>query len=137
MRVLAIDHGTKRMGVAASDELGILAQPLEFIPADPFDKFLVRLKEILRDRKIEQILVGMPRNMDGSYGPQALKVQDFVAVLKKSVLQPIKTWDERLTTVQAAGALRASGKKAKQQKGKVDAAAAAVLLQGYLDSFAR
>ena len=137
MRVLAIDHGTKRMGIAVSDELGILAQPLEFIPADPFGKFLARLKEILGDREIEQILVGMPRNMDGSYGPQALKVQDFVAVLKKSVLQPIKTWDERLTTVQAAGALRASGKKAKQQKGKVDAAAAAVLLQGYLDSFVR
>ena len=137
MRVLAIDHGTKRMGIAVSDELGILAQPLEFIPANPFDKFLARLKEILGDREIEQILVGMPRNMDGSYGPQALKVQDFVAVLKKSVLQPIKTWDERLTTVQAVGALRASGKKAKQQKAKVDAAAAAVLLQGYLDSFAR
>jgi|TARA_B100001964_G_scaffold241003_1_gene312286 putative Holliday junction resolvase len=137
MRVLAIDHGTKRMGIAVSDELGILAQPLEFIPADPFHEFLARLKEILGDREIDQILVGMPRNMDGSYGPQALKVQDFVAVLKKSVLQPIKTWDERLTTVQAAGALRASGKKAKQQKGKVDAAAAAVLLQGYLDSFAR
>ncbi len=135
--MLAIDHGTKRMGIAVSDELGILAQPLEFIPADPFHEFLARLKEILGDREIDQILVGMPRNMDGSYGPQALKVQDFVAVLKKSVLQPIKTWDERLTTVQAAGALRASGKKAKQQKGKVDAAAAAVLLQGYLDSFAR
>ena len=136
MRVLAIDHGTKRMGIAVSDELGILAQPLEFILADPFDRFLARLKEILGDREIEQILVGMPRNMNGSYGPQALKVQDFVAVLKKSVLQPIKTWDERLTTVQATGALRASGKKAKQQKEKVDAAAAAVLLQGYLDSFA-
>ena len=135
--MLAIDHGTKRMGIAVSDELGILAQPLEFIPADPFHEFLARLKEILGDREIDQILVGMPRNMDGSYGPQALKVQDFVAVLKKSVLQPIKTWDERLTTVQAAGALRASGKKAKQQKGKVDAAAAAVLLQGYLDSFVR
>ena len=137
MRVLAIDHGTKRMGIAVSDELGILAQPLKFIPAEPFDKFLARLKEILGDREIEQILVGMPRNMDGSYGPQALKVQDFVAVLKKSVLQPIKMWDERLTTVQAAGALRASGKKANQQKEKVDAAAAAILLQGYLDSFAR
>ncbi len=137
MRVLAIDHGTKRMGIAVSDELGILAHPLEFISADPFDKFLTRLKEILGEREIEQVLVGMPRNMDGSYGPQALKVQDFVAVLKKSILQPIKTWDERLTTVQAVGALRASGKKAKQQKEKVDAAAAAVLLQGYLDSFAR
>ena len=137
MRVLAIDHGTKRMGIAVSDELGILAHPLKFIPAEPFDKFLAQLKEILGDREIEQILVRMPRNMDGSYGPQALKVQDFVAVLKRSVLQPIKTWDERLTTVQAAVALRASGKKAKQQKEKVDAAAAAVLLQGYLDSFAR
>jgi len=137
MRVLAIDHGTKRMGIAVSDELGILAQPLEFIPADPFHEFLARLKQILGDREIDQILVGMPRNMDGSYGPQALKVQDFVAALKKSVLQPIKTWDERLTTVQAAWALRASGKKAKKQKDKVDAAAAAVLLQGYLDSLAR
>ena len=137
MRVLAIDHGTKRMGIAVSDELGILAQPLEFIPADPFHEFLARLKQILGDREIDQILVGMPRNMDGSYGPQALKVQDFVAALKKSVLQPIKTWDERLTTVQAVGALRASGKKAKKQKDKVDAAAAAVLLQGYLDSLAR
>ena len=128
MRILAIDHGTKRMGIAVSDELGILAQPLEFIPADPFHEFLARLKQILGDREIDQILVGMPRNMDGSYGPQALKVQDFVAALKKSVLQPIKTWDERLTTVQAAGALRASGKKAKQQKDKVDAAAAAVFV---------
>ena len=136
MRVLAIDHGTKRMGIAVSDELGILAQPLEFIPADPFHEFLARLKQILEGREIDQILVGIPRNMDGSYGPQALKVQDFVAVLKKSVLQPIKPWDARLTTVQAAGALRASGKKAKKQKDKVDAAAAAVLLQGYLDSFA-
>ena len=125
------------MGIAVSDELGILAQPLEFIPADPFHEFLARLKQILGDREIDQILVGMPRNMDGSYGSQALKVQDFVAALKKSVLQPIKTWDERLTTVQAVGALRASGKKAKKQKDKVDAAAAAVLLQGYLDSFAR
>jgi len=136
MRVLAIDHGTKRMGIAVSDELGILAQPLEFIPADPFHEFLARLKQILEDKEIDQVLVGMPCNMDGSYGPQALKVQDFVAVLKKSVLQPIKIWDERLTTVQAARALRASGKKAKKQKDKVDAAAAAVLLQGYLDSFA-
>ncbi len=134
MRVLAIDHGTKRMGIAVSDDLGMLAHPLEFIPADPFHKFLARLKEILEAKEIDQILVGMPRNMNGSYGPQALKVQDFVAVLKKAVLQPVRTWDERLTTVQAAGALRAIGKKAKQQKDKVDAAAAAVLLQGYLDS---
>ena len=135
MRVLAIDHGTKRMGIAVSDELGMLAQPVGFIPAEPFEEFLAELKGLLAEREVEQVLVGMPRNMDGSYGPQALKVQDFVAVLKRAVSQPVKTWDERLTTVQAAGKLRASGKKARQQKEKVDAAAAAVLLQGYLDSF--
>jgi len=135
MRILAIDHGTKRMGIAVSDELGMLAQPVGFLAAEPFEEFLEELKTLLAEREVELILVGMPRNMDGSYGPQALKVQDFVAVLKRAVSQPVKTWDERLTTVQAVGKLRASGKKAKQQREKVDAAAAAVLLQGYLDSF--
>ena len=123
------------MGIAVSDELGMLAHPVGFIPAEPFHEFLETLKVLLAEKEVEQILVGMPRNMDGSYGPQALKVQDFTAVLKRAVVQPVKTWDERLTTMQAAGKLRAAGKKAKKQKEKVDAAAAAVLLQGYLDSF--
>ena len=78
MNLLAIDHGDKRMGIAASDSLGMLAHPLEFINAQPLDKFLERLKEIIADRETEQIIVGMPRNMDGSIGPQALKVEDFV-----------------------------------------------------------
>ncbi len=124
------------MGIAVSDELGMLAHPVGFISAEPIDEFLETLKAMLAEKEVEQILVGMPRNMDGSNGPQALKVRDFVAVLKRVVSQPVKTWDERLTTVQAAGKLRAAGKKAKKQKEKVDAAAAAVLLQGYLDSFA-
>ena len=68
MRILAIDHGTKRMGIAVSDELKMLAQPLEFIPAEPFTAFLERLKELIREKEVELILVGMPRNMDGSYG---------------------------------------------------------------------
>ena len=123
------------MGIAVSDELGMLAHPVGFIPAEPIDEFLETLKAMLAEKEVEQILVGMPRNMDGSNGPQALKVRDFVAVLKRAVSQPVKMWDERLTTVQAAGKLRAAGKKAKKQKEKVDAAAAAVLLQGYLDSF--
>ena len=74
MKILAIDHGDKRMGIAASDPLGMMAHPLEFIPSEPFDEFLIRLKEILAERETEQIIVGMPRNMDGSIGPQALKV---------------------------------------------------------------
>src|SRR5262245_55340811 len=101
MRVLAIDHGTKRMGPALSDEMGVLAQPLEAVHAEPFAQFLARLKQILHEKQVEMVLVGMPRNMDGSYGPAALKVQEFVAVLKESIATPIQTWDERLTSAQA------------------------------------
>src|SRR5213596_2867617 len=101
MRILAIDHGSKRIGIAISDELNMIAQPLEFIPAEPFANFLTRLKELLRDKEVELILVGMPRNMNGSYGPAALKVQHFVGALKGAVTVPIETWDERLTSAQA------------------------------------
>jgi len=135
MKILAIDHGDKRMGIAASDPLGMMAHPLEFIPSEPFDGFLVRLKEILAERETEQIIVGMPRNMDGSIGPQALKVEDFVAVLKKSVTVPVRTWDERLTTVVAEDKLREAGVNMRDAKKKVDASAAAVMLQDYMDSF--
>ena len=137
MRILAIDHGAKRMGVAVSDELGMIAQPLEFIPAEPFAKFLDRLKEILREKQVELILVGMPRNMDGSYGPAALKVQEFVAVLKDAVAIPIKTLDERLTSVQAHRFLTEAEVHGRQRKDKVDKSAAAILLQSYLDSLNR
>src|SRR5512140_2242337 len=99
MRILALDHGTKRIGVAVSDELKMIAQPVEFIPAEPFAEFLARLKDLLREKEVELVLVGMPRNMDGSYGPATLKVQDFVAALKNAVTVPIQTWDERLTSV--------------------------------------
>jgi len=89
MRVLALDHGTKRIGVAVSDELKMLAQPLEFIPAEPFSAFLDRLKVLLAEKEVELILVGMPRNMNGSYGPAALKVQEFVGTLGRAVAVPI------------------------------------------------
>ena len=137
MRILAIDHGTKRMGVAISDQLGMIAQPLEFIPAEPFAEFLNRLKEILHDKQVESIVVGMPRNMDGSYGPAALKVQEFVAVLKDAVAIPIKTLDERLTSVQAHRFLTEAEVRGRQRKDKVDKSAAAILLQSYLDSLNR
>ena len=125
------------MGVALSDELGMVAQPLEFIPAEPFAKFLDRLKEILREKQVELVLVGMPRNMDGSYGPAALKVQEFVAVLKDAVAIPIKTLDERLTSVQAHRFLTEAEVRGRQRKEKVDKSAAAILLQSYLDGLAK
>ncbi|HXC98295.1 MAG TPA: Holliday junction resolvase RuvX [Verrucomicrobiae bacterium] len=134
MRILGIDHGTKRIGLAISDELGMIAQPLEFVLADPFDKFLVRLREIIREKEVELLLVGMPRNMDGSYGPAALKVQEFVAVLGDTVGIPIKLWDERLTSAQANRFLIQAGVRRDNRKQKVDKTAAAILLQSYLDS---
>ena len=133
MRILALDHGTRRVGVAVSDELKIIAQPLEYIPPDPFADFLARLREILRDQEVESILIGMPRNMDGSYGPAALKVQEFVARLKTEVTVPIKTWDERLTSKQANRYLIQGGVRRDARKQKVDKTAAAILLQSYLD----
>lgn len=134
MRILALDHGTKRIGVAVSDELKMIAHPLEFIPAAPFADFLARLKEILRDKEVEMILLGMPRNMDGSYGPAALKVQEFAAAVKDAVTVPIQTWDERLTSAQAQRFLIAGGMRREKRKETVDKTAAAILLQSYLDS---
>lgn len=135
MRILALDHGTVRIGVAVSDELKMLAHPVEHIAADPFPEFLERLKVLLREKEVELIVVGMPRNMDGSYGEAAAKVRAFVTVLKEAIQIPIRTWDERLTTVQAQKALRQGGRKG-DQRDRIDATAAAVLLQGYLDSIA-
>ena len=137
MRILALDHGTKRIGVAVSDELKMIAQPLEFIAPEPFAKFLARLKEIMREREVELIVVGLPRNMDGSYGPAALKVQEFVTALRDAIAVPIKTWDERLTSAQAQRFLIQGGVRRQQRKEKVDKTAAAILLQNYLDSLNR
>jgi putative Holliday junction resolvase len=134
MRILALDYGTRRIGVAVSDESKLLALPLEYIPADPFANVLARLRELIREKEIGLILVGMPRNMDGSYGPAAQKVQAFVAALKEAIPMPIQTWDERLTTVQANRFLREAGYRRQKQRQRVDQTAAAILLQSYLDS---
>lgn len=134
MRILAIDHGTKRIGLALSDELGVIAQPLEFVPAEPFSGVLSRLQEIVQERSVGMLLVGMPRNMDGSLGPAAAKVQEFVAKLKDALAMPVKTWDERLTSAQANRFLIEADVRREKRKEKVDKTAAAILLQSYLDN---
>jgi len=134
MRILALDHGTVRIGVALSDDLQMIASPRPFLPAEPFPEFIDKLKNLIREQEVELVLVGMPRNMDGTYGEAAGKVRSFVAALKDVLLVPIRTWDERLTTVTATRQLRSGGVKAKDQRQKVDSASAAVLLQTYLDS---
>ncbi len=133
MRILALDHGTRRIGVALSDETKTIAQPLEYIPAEPFPDFLTRLKKLLSEKKVELILIGMPRNMDGSYGPAAQKVQAFVSDLKVDITVPIKLWDERLTSTMANRILIQGNVRRDKRKENVDKMAAAILLQSYLD----
>ena len=134
LRILALDHGTKRIGVAISDELKMLAHPLEFILAESMPAFVERLRAILAEKPCELILVGMPRNMDGSFGPAAEKVREFIGKLQPQVTIPIKTWDERLTSTQANRMMIEGNVRRDQRKLKVDAMAAAVLLQSYLDA---
>ena len=133
MRILAIDHGAKRMGLAISDELKMIAQPLEFFPARPFHHFVSRLEELLSEKEVELILVGMPRSMNGNYGEAALKVEEFVDALKSAVAVPIRTWDERLTSAQANRILIQGQVRREKRKQNVDKMAAAILLQSYLD----
>ncbi len=133
MRILALDHGTRRVGVAVSDETKTIAQPLEYIPAEPFADFLARLKQLLAEKEVDLVLLGLPRNMDGSYGPAAQKVEAFVAVLRNAITIPVKMWDERLTSSQANRILIQGGVRRDRRKEKVDKMAAAILLQSYLD----
>ena len=134
MRYLALDHGTKRIGVAISDELKMIAQPLEYIPTEPFGEFLVRLRQLIAEKEVERIFVGMPRNMDGTFGPAAEKVREFIAMLTPEVSVPIQTLDERLTSAQANRVLLQANVRRADRKEKVDAMAAAILLQSYLDN---
>ena len=134
VRILALDPGTKRVGIAISDELKLIAQPLEFVPAEPFPDLVARLKQLIQEREVELMLVGMPRNMDGTYGPAAARVQEFVSELKKALPVRIKKWDERLTTVQANRLLLEANVRRDKRKQNVDKMAAAILLQSYLDS---
>jgi putative Holliday junction resolvase len=130
MRILAIDHGTKRLGLALSDELGVTAQPLPFVEADRLE----RVVEIVRERQVARIVIGLPRNMDGTYGPAADAVRQFADRVRAIVSVPIETWDERLTTVQAERVLIEGDVRRAKRKEKRDSMAAQLLLQSYLDA---
>ncbi|MBT5927246.1 MAG: Holliday junction resolvase RuvX [Verrucomicrobia bacterium] len=132
MRILALDHGTVRIGVAISDEMQMIAQPVQYVDAQPPEK-IVQYIQTEWDGKLELILIGMPRNMDGSYGPAAEKVKAFVEVLKEKLTTPIRTWDERLTSAQANRVMIEADVRREKRKQKVDSMSAAILLQSYID----
>jgi putative Holliday junction resolvase len=129
--VLGIDFGRARIGLAISDELLLLAHPLETIAAD--EGAASRVTEIVRERKIGRVVVGIPRQMSGEVGPAAREAMQFVNKLNQLLSCEVVTWDERLTTVAANRALREAGKKTRQTRNYVDQVAAQMILQGYLD----
>ena len=129
--ILGIDFGQARIGLAISDELRFLAHPLETIPANKDSP--KRIAEIVRARKIDKVVVGIPRHMSGEIGKSAQLALEFVEKLRAELPCAVETWDERLTTVAANRALTASGKKTRQTREIVDQVAAQMILQGYLD----
>jgi putative Holliday junction resolvase len=130
-RILGIDFGRVRIGAAISDELQLLAHPLETIPAN--EQATSRVAEIVREKKVDHVVAGMPRQMNGQFGAAATEVLQFVEKLRAILPCPVVTWDERLTTAAANRALRDAGKKTRHTRGYVDQVAAQIILQSYLD----
>ena len=133
MRILGLDVGEKTIGVAVSDELGFTAQGIEVIKRKNKKEDLNRLAQIIKAYHIEEIVVGLPKNMDGTIGPRAEMIQDFAALLKKIFLLPVHFYDERLTTVSAEKTLLEADISRKKRKKVIDKMAAIFILQGYLD----
>ena len=131
-RILGIDLGRARIGVAVSDELGMLAHPVETIPAS--SDAARRIAEIVREKDAERVIVGLPRHMNGSVGTGATEALAFAKKLQALLSCEVLTWDERLTTTAANRALRESGRKTRDSRGVVDQVAAQMILQSYLDS---
>jgi len=129
--ILALDFGRARIGVAISDELQLLAHPLETISAD--QQPAARVAEIVREKKIDHVVAGMPKRMNGQLGSASAEVVEFVKKLRAILPCPVVTWDERLTTAAAHRALRDAGKKTRHTRGYVDQVAAQMILQSYLD----
>lgn len=129
MRILGLDYGEKRIGVAISDPLGFTAQGIAIV------KDIDELKSALSPyQNIDKIVIGLPKTMKNEIGPSAQKVLDFIEILKRSFSVPIIAWDERLTSVIANRMFDEAGISEKKRRGKVDMTAAVLILQNYLDS---
>ena len=133
-RVLGIDFGRARIGVAVSDELGMLAHPVETIPGADVNSAAKRVAALAREKKVARVILGLPRHMSGALGVAADEVQAFAGKLRPLLSCPLLLWDERLSTTAANRALREAGQKTRHTRGIVDQVAAQMILQGYLDS---
>lgn len=137
MRILGLDVGDRTVGVALSDPLGFIAQGITTIRRKNIEYDLSELKKILDDNNVDTIVVGLPKNMNGTLGPQGEKVMEFCESIKTITGIPIKMWDERLTTVAAHRAMLEADMSREKRKKIVDKVAATYILQGYLDSITK
>ena len=133
MRVLAVDPGSKRVGLALSDPTGTIAQPLTTIPTGPRDTLASRLATLARQHEAVRIVVGLPRRMDGSFGPEARAARELAAEVRAASKLPVELLDERLTTAAAEKSLLAGGMRREKRRANIDRVAAAILLQSHLD----
>jgi putative holliday junction resolvase len=135
LRILALDVGDRRIGIAISDPLAILARPFSVLERGEDDTTIAVLKQLIDDQQAGLVIVGLPRSMDGSFGSQSDKVRQFAEKLKMATAIPLEFRDERLTTVSAKSMLEERGQKRTYfvKKGAYDAAAAAVILQSFLN----
>lgn len=137
MRILGLDYGSKTVGVAVSDPLGLTAQRLDTIWRKQENKLrqtLARIKELVDEYQVERIVLGYPKNMNNTVGERAEKALEFKEMLEKRTGLPVIMWDERLTTVEADRTLIEAGVRRENRKQYLDGLAAVFILQGYLDS---
>ena len=134
MSLVALDFGERRIGVAASDPLGLTAQPLAVIERGSLAEDIAKIGAIVQQRRAEKIVLGLPLNMNGTAGPQAKRVRRFASRLARELGLQIVLWDERLTTVEAESALIETGASRERRRRRRDAVAAAVILQDYLET---
>jgi putative Holliday junction resolvase len=134
MRILGIDYGQKRIGIAISDEMAIVATPVGNVEENGINAVVAAIAKIVTEREVGKIVVGLPRNRDGSLGAKAQETLAFVEKLKTRVTVPIQTWDERLTTKQAERAMIEADVSRKQRRASIDKMAAQLILQSFLDS---
>lgn len=133
MRIMALDVGSRTIGIACSDALLMTAQGIETIRRTSLENDFNRLRELISEYEVHELVVGMPKNMNGTKGERAEKTEEFVEKMKAVIDLPITFWDERLSTVMAERQLIAADVSRKKRKGVIDKMAAVVILQGYLD----
>ncbi|MEE8409177.1 MAG: Holliday junction resolvase RuvX [Myxococcota bacterium] len=133
IRLLGLDVGTVRVGVALSDPLGLIAQPFEVIhrrKSDPFD----RVVALVDQHEVQRVVIGNPLQLDGEVGPAAIAIAEFAGKLRERLSVPVELWDERLSTAQAEREMIAAGMRREKRRQRIDKVAAALILQSYLDA---